>query len=326
MKRRLQNIVTPPEQRRRYIAAGFWDGTTLAASVSGYAASRGSDVAVVDQLGERQYTYADLDRDSTRIAGYLQRHGVRPGDVVAVQLPNWYEMVAIAIGIFKAGAVINPMLPVYRSKELRYMLRVGETKVVFTPATYRGFDHLAMIEGMRDELPYLAAHVVVDGIGGRATTYAEVVSVDAPTSRPDLQVADEVSELIFTSGTEAEPKAVMHTEQTTNFSVRTAFSSLGMTLDDVVWMPSPIGHSTGFNYGVRMALYHGLKLVLQDRWDGNQAVHLIERERCSYTLAATTFLRDLVQACRAGNTRLELNEAVRLRRCACPGRSRARRR
>ncbi len=138
---------------------------------------------------------------------------------------------------------------------MRYVLRVGETKVVFTPATYRGFDHLAMVEEMRDELPSLVAHVVVDGIGGRATTYAEAIAVDDATSHPDLQVADEVSELIFTSGTEAEPKAVMHTEQTTNFSVRTAFSSLGMTSGDVVWMPSPIGHSTGFNYGVRMALY-----------------------------------------------------------------------
>ncbi len=305
MKRRLQNVVTSPERRKAFLAAGFWDGTTLAASVSGHASARGTEVAVVDQLGERQHTYGELDRDSSRIAGYLQRNGVHPGDVVAVQLPNWYEMVAIAIGIFKAGAVINPMLPVYRSKELRYMLQVGQTKVVFTPATYRGFDHLAMIEEMRDDLPSLVAHVVVDGIGGRATTYAEAIAVESPAPPPDLQVADEVSELIFTSGTEAEPKAVMHTEQTTNFSVRTAFSSLGMTADDVVWMPSPIGHSTGFNYGVRMALYHGLQLVLQDRWDGPQAAQLIAQQRCSYTLAATTFLRDLVQACSANNLRLD---------------------
>ena len=88
----------------------------------------------------------------------------------------------------------------------------------------------------------------------------------------------------------------MHTEQTTNFSVRVAYRHLGMGPGDVVWMPSPIGHSTGFNYGVRFALYHGLPLVLQDQWDPALAVDLIERERCSYTLAATTFLQDLVEA------------------------------
>jgi acyl-CoA synthetase (AMP-forming)/AMP-acid ligase II len=106
--------------------------------------------------------------------------------------------------------------------------------------------------------------------------------------------AEGVSELIFTSGTEANPKAIMHTEQTANFSVRVAWDDLNMSSNDVVWMPSPVGHSTGFNYGVRFALYHGLKLVLQDAWDPAVAADLIDREDCSYTLAATTFLQDLV--------------------------------
>jgi acyl-coenzyme A synthetase/AMP-(fatty) acid ligase len=68
-----------------------------------------------------------------------------------------------------------------------------------------------------------------------------------------------------------------------------------MSPSDVVWMPSPVGHSTGFNYGIRVALYHGLKLVLQDQWNAQTAVDLIEREGCSYTLAATTFLKDVVE-------------------------------
>ena len=89
-----------------------------------------------------------------------------------------------------------------------------------------------------------------------------------------------VSELIFTSGTEAAPKAIMHTEQTANFSVRVAGEDLGIGDGDVVWMPSPIGHSTGFNYGVRFALYHGLPLVLQDRWDAGVACDLIAAQRC----------------------------------------------
>jgi acyl-CoA synthetase (AMP-forming)/AMP-acid ligase II len=88
----------------------------------------------------------------------------------------------------------------------------------------------------------------------------------------------------------------MHTEHTTNCNVRSAYTVNGLGRDDVVWAPSPIGHSTGLNFGVRLALYFGLKLVLQDRWDADRAVELIETERCSYTLAATTFLTDLVAA------------------------------
>jgi acyl-CoA synthetase (AMP-forming)/AMP-acid ligase II len=70
-------------------------------------------------------------------------------------------------------------------------------------------------------------------------------------------------------------------------------------------MPSPIGHSTGFNYGVRAALVTGRTLVLQDRWSAADAADLVRRFRGSYTLAATTFLSDLVTECERTGTRLD---------------------
>ena len=69
-------------------------------------------------------------------------------------------------------------------------------------------------------------------------------------------------------------------------------------------MPSPVGHSTGFNYGLRFALHHGLPLVLQDRWDPVTAVRLVQEHSCSYTLAATTFLQDLTEEASAEAVRL----------------------
>jgi acyl-CoA synthetase (AMP-forming)/AMP-acid ligase II len=300
--RRLRDVVTSDARRAAYLAAGQWDGTTLVDRVREHAASRPGDVAVVD--GDRRRTYADLEGDARRIAGFLLDSGVGPGDVVAVQLPNRWETVAVALGVLAVGAVINPMLPVYRARELRHMLGTGRARAMFLPDSYRGFDHVAMVGGLAAELPLLTTRVVVPLEGGPTvppgwTSLAAVLERDAvPLPAGAGAAAEDVSELIFTSGTEAAPKAVMHTEQTTNFSVRTAFRSLGMDASDVVWMPSPVGHSTGFNYGVRMALYHGLRLVLQDRWDGAEAARLIEAERCSYTLAATTFLRDLVRAAR----------------------------
>ena len=140
-----------------------------------------------------------------------------------------------------------------------------------------------------------------DVLAGR--TVAGEVLVNG--ARPGAQQPGAVSELIFTSGTEAAPKAIMHTEQTANFSVRVAAEDLGIGEGDVVWMPSPIGHSTGFNYGVRFALYHGLPLVLQDRWDAGVACDLIAARGASYTLASTTFLQDVVaEAERRGDRRL----------------------
>jgi len=136
-------------------------------------------------------------------------------------------------------------------------------------------------------------HVVCDPSPRAAIPLSDVLERDHGVAPPQRDPSA-VSELIFTSGTEATPKAIMHTEQTTNFSARVAATDMQIDGGDVVWMPSPLGHSTGFNYGLRFALYHGLPLVLQDRWDPAVAVDVIARERCSYTLAATTFLRELV--------------------------------
>lgn len=302
--RRLRDVVTSDERRRAYLESGAWDSTTLVDRVRAHARAKGDTIAVVDRLGQRRRTYHELEQDALRVAGFLLEAGVSPGDVVAVQLPNRYETVVTALGIFMAGAVINPMLPVYRSKEIRYMLGVGGTRVMFLPDSYRGHDHIAMVAALTAEVPEPAVRVVVpiEGMGAIPDGWVRFDSIlERSPTQPNVELhAEDVSELIFTSGTEADPKAIMHTEQTTNFSARTAWTSLGMDAEDVVWMPSPIGHSTGFNYGVRMALYHGLKLVLQDRWDGAEAARLVEAERCTYTLAATTFLRDIVEAAEAG--------------------------
>jgi acyl-CoA synthetase (AMP-forming)/AMP-acid ligase II len=279
----LADVVTTPERRAAYARAGWWDGETLSGRVKAHALARPGAVAVIDRDGARRHTYRDLDGDAQACASWLAERGVGPGDVVSVQLPNWYEFVVAATAAQRLGAVINPLLPVYRRKELVHVFTVARPKVIFTPSEYRGHDHATATKTAIEESGVPVEHVVVEGAlpAGRLVT-------------PGAEDAGAVSELIFTSGTEAAPKAIMHTEQTANFSVRVAFADLGMGEADVVWMPSPIGHSTGFNYGVRFALYHGLPLVLQDRWDAAVAYDLVSATGATYTLASTTFLQDLV--------------------------------
>jgi acyl-CoA synthetase (AMP-forming)/AMP-acid ligase II len=300
----MHDMVTGAARRKAYEAAGWWDRTTLPARVAGHAHRSPRSVAVVDAAG--RHDFATLWRDARAAARHLREAGVRPGDVVSVQLPNRYEAVAAAVAILEVGAVLNPLLPNYRHRELGYVVGTAHPAAIFTPGTYRGFDHTALVADVREATGTSLHHVVVDGAGGD-TEWSEIVEGGGQVS-PEVgagRPSDAVSELIFTSGTEANPKAVMHTEQTTNFSARAAYAALGLAPDDVVWMPSPVGHSTGFNYGVRFALYHRLPLVLQDVWDPAEAVELIRRERCSYTLAATTFLQDVVAQAVSTGTRLD---------------------
>jgi acyl-coenzyme A synthetase/AMP-(fatty) acid ligase len=298
-------MVTDPARAAAYRRSGHWDGTTLSGRLADAAARRPGHTAVVDRDGEAVHNYAELGRDVSTVAAWLEARGVGAGDVVSIQLPNWYEFVVLAVATQAVGAVINPLLAIYRRKELLHAFTVAESKVVCTPAHYRNHDHLGATAAAIEESGRSIVHVVVDatrptvasGADGRTVWFGDLLAGGAGGAGRAGGSHDgdgAVSELIFTSGTEAAPKAIMHTEQTANFSVRVAAEDLGIGDHDVVWMPSPIGHSTGFNYGVRFALYHGLPLVLQDRWDAGVACDLIAAHRASYTLASTTFLQDVV--------------------------------
>lgn len=297
-----RDVVTSPERRRAYESAGLWDGSTLAGRVAHHAAATPDRLAVVDGAGTgaRRRDYAALAADAAAVATAMRSHGVGAGDVVSVQLPNRYETVVAAVAAQSVGAVINPLLPNYRQHELVNVFRTAPPRLVLTPGEYRGFDHRPLVGAVAAAAGAPApVHVVVGDDPGPGRVAFEDLLAGAGGADPLAPgTADAVSELIFTSGTEARPKAIMHTELNTNFSARVAASDLDVGPDDVVWMPSPLGHSTGFNYGLRFALYHGLPLVLQDRWDGSAAADLVAAERCSYTLAATTFLQDLVEVAR----------------------------
>jgi acyl-CoA synthetase (AMP-forming)/AMP-acid ligase II len=276
----------------------------LAARVADHAQHRPDSIAVVDASG--RHSFEKLGRHSAMVAELIRAHGVQPGDVVSIQLPNRYETVVVAVAAQAVGAVINPLLPNYRAHELSHVFRVARPRMVFTPAVYRDWDYRPMVEGLRASTGSSPVHVIVDDdITGGDVQLRDVLAGPPPErGLQPIGAASAVSEIIFTSGTESTPKAVMHTEETANFAVRTAFTDLGLPPDAVVWMPSPVGHSTGFNYGIRAALYHGRTLVLQDRWDPSFAVEAIQGEKCSYTLAATTFLDDLVLECERTGARL----------------------
>jgi acyl-CoA synthetase (AMP-forming)/AMP-acid ligase II len=280
-----------PNRARAYRASGLWDSSTLAGRVLHWSRRQPDSVAVVDLAGGRRHSYAELATDAARFAASLNERGIGVGAVVSVQLPNWYEAVVVGLGALWAGAIVNPLVPGYRERDLRYILAVAESALLVTPTTYRGFDYPSMVATF-DAGAGAVAHLAVAQPDVAAGTSLDLTAY-APRP-PEAVDPSAVSEVIFTSGTEAHAKGVMHTEETTNFSVRTAATDLGLGADDVVWMPSPVGHSTGFNYGVRLALYHGLPLVLQDVWDPGTAAELISTQRCSYTLAATTFLADLL--------------------------------
>jgi acyl-coenzyme A synthetase/AMP-(fatty) acid ligase len=302
-------MVTEEPRKLMYRRAGLWTTSTLAAKVGDKARTDGDKIAVVDRLGTRRRTYSELNNDVIALRNFLRRHGVSRGQVISVQLPNQYEAVVAEVTAQSLGAVLNPLLPNYRAHELDHVFSTAEPSVIFTPGNYRDCDYVDMIASVSKRTGVAPIHVVVDDskFGGDAQLF-EILENAVPSGDEWVDsdaVSSDVSEVIFTSGTESTPKAVMHTEETSNFAARVVFEDLGVGPDQVVWMPSPVGHSTGLNYGTRTALINGRTLVLQDRWDPSDAIEMIHGQNCSFTLAATTFLQGVVEECERTQSRLQ---------------------
>ena len=244
-------------------------------------------------------SYSQLWRYARRIAIGLADLGVGKGEVVSYQLPNWWEFAALHLACLHIGAITNPVMPIFRQRELSFMLDYAESKVFFAPKTFRNFDHQSMIEELVPSLPKLKHVFILDGEGGASfeahfleRRWEEEVDEEAlfTERRPD---PNDIIEILYTSGTSGVPKGVLHTSNTLLSLADTGRERLGLMPEDVVFMPSPMAHQTGFVYGMLMAFTLGTKLVLQDIWSPEVAARQINDERCSYTMASTPFLADL---------------------------------
>ena len=282
---------------------GLWPKKLLLDHVERWAAEQPDAVAITGINSMRGRTesisFGQLHRMARRIAIGLADLGVQKGEVISFQMPNWWEFAALHLACLHIGAITNPVMPIFRQRELSFMLDYAESKVFIAPKSFRGFDHQAMVEEFRWNLANLEHVFYLDGKGDESFENRFIErrweeEIDADTlfaeRRPD---PNDIIELLYTSGTSGVPKGVLHTSNTLLSLVDIGRARLGLTKDDVVFMPSPMAHQTGFLYGMSMALVLGTKLVLQDIWSAEVAARRINDERATYTMASTPFLADL---------------------------------
>jgi acyl-CoA synthetase (AMP-forming)/AMP-acid ligase II len=285
------------EDIAHYEIEGFWRNRTLIDLFDDAQARHPQRLAVIGPSGE-SLTFASLSDNVERVTTHLWAAGIRSGDVISVQLPNWLEFAIVHLAATRLGAVTNPLLPNYRSKELRYIFDFAGTKAAFIPSMYRGVDFPAMYSEFLPELKALPHVYVVGGSGGQAMTSFETLLTPPSCALPSLPrpSGNDVTLLIFTSGTESTPKGVMHSHNTALFSIMALAERFGLGPDEVIWTPSPLGHGSGFQWGLRLAIALGGTVVLQDVWDAEAGLDLIEREGCTFVYAATPFATMLLGA------------------------------
>src|SRR5712691_6487223 len=162
-----ENRFDPVTHARSMRAGGFWIDKSFDEFLQQTIAATPGKLALLadraDRTEARRFTYAELGDLISRAAAALKRLGIGPRDVVSVQLPNWWEFAVIALAAFRVGAVVNPLMPIFREHELGYMLGFAETKLLIVAKLFRGFDHEAMAQALRPGLPKLQHIIAVAG-------------------------------------------------------------------------------------------------------------------------------------------------------------------
>jgi non-ribosomal peptide synthetase component E (peptide arylation enzyme) len=281
---------------RAYEHQGYWPGRTLFDAFEDVLARTPDKLLVV--AGGVRWTYRQVSEKVELLACNLAKMGLGHGDIISMQLPNWAEFLVIHLAATRLGAVTNPLLPIYRAKELRYILSFAHTKMAFIPRRFRTFDYTALYREMATELPDLRHICVVGGdCPDDMLDFAALLrGSDADSLARGRFDGNDATVLVFTSGTESSPKGVLHSHNTLMFGNVTMPSLLQLTPNEVIWAVSPISHATGLEWGVRQTIVLGCTIVLQDVWEVEAALELIERERCTFTTAATSFAAMLLES------------------------------
>ncbi|MCB2078684.1 MAG: AMP-binding protein [Novosphingobium sp.] len=279
------------ELAQRYRADGHWSETTMVDAARKALADDPDHLLLIE--GERSLTRREGWDAALRLAAFFLSRGLKPGDVISFQLPNWVETAVIALAARMTGLVINPVPPIYRESELAYILADCGAKLIFVPGTFRKCDHKAMLDGLRDKLPDLETIVTVRA--DSEVTWDDALALPAVTE-DNLPQVDPASVLIvmYTSGTTGKPKGVLHTHYTYDHRVRAMCEAWRIGPDDVIFMPSPVTHITGALWAFDITWVAGATSVLMDVWSPQEGIACIEDNKCTINGGATPFLQQLL--------------------------------
>ncbi len=258
----------------------------------------------VERWGDRQVvvwswfrsgatTLGEMHRRGRRLAGAFHDLGLRAGDVVAAQMPNWIEAGVLYHACVELGLVILPIIHVYGQTEVDHILRSSRAKALVSPAMWGGIDY--------SERDYPARHAgllwVVVGEPPNGARSFEDLEAHGHDRSPRLEIhADDVHVTNYTSGTTAEPKGVLHSHNSLLAEVRAQVNSTeDVEGREIMVSPNPAGHIAGLLTNFLFAAVMGQKIVMMDGWDPAACLELIEVHRATKAGGAPFFLNGMLE-------------------------------
>ena len=294
------------QEIEQYYRAGLWSTDTFHDLLLRRLEDNPDKVFATD--GTRSLTYRELFNAGQRLAVGLHRRGLRRGDTVAVQLPNWVEFIQVLTAVSRLGVIMVPIMPIYRREDVGYVLSNARVRAAFAPARFAEFDYLNMYLGLRQDHPDLtivvarpdeAAEEVIGAHSDVFSLQKLEADTDDTSARKELDAAagpDEPFVIVYTSGTTSRPKGCVHTFNTYCSGSRQLIGPFGYSETDVQFGPSPIAHTTGLVTSVLLPMLTGASTHIMARWDPARGIEEIQRFGCTAAVTAPTFLHTLLSA------------------------------
>ncbi len=281
--------------------SGAWSHETLADRLKEVATTAPQRILLVD--GSHRIDSQTLYSNASMLARAMLNR-VPAGSVISFMLPNWHEAAVIYLAATLAGMVVNPILPSLRDRELLFILKDLETRLVFVPASFRQLDYVAMLSRVTAQLDPPPEVIVVRGDARAHTSYAALFETPISGQAQPILEPDAVRMVLYTSGTTGRSKGVLHSHNSIHALIRQIRDHWLVDPGDKFLVPSPIGHIGGSIYAFECPLLLGTTAVLMDQWNADEAVKLLVAEGCTHMAGATPFLQQLLGAAERAQTRL----------------------
>jgi cyclohexanecarboxylate-CoA ligase len=247
------------------------------------------DAPMLVDADDRRLSFGELRDAAERLAAGLRALGVEEGTAVTWQLPSTIGTIVLSAALARLGAMQNPVLHIYREREIAVVLRGTRPRLFVHPGTWRGTDYAAQaaaaIEAAAlDDPP--ALHGLADLDEGDPAALP-------PAPAPPEGEEDPVRWLYYTSGTTSEPKGVRHTDGTLLAGGRGLARALRLEPHDVGSIAFPFAHIAGPDYLVSM-LVNGFSAVVLDAFDPPRACTVFARHGVSVAGGSTAFYQALL--------------------------------
>jgi long-chain acyl-CoA synthetase len=236
------------------------------------------------RVGDDTASYRTLDQDSARMAGLLHDRGVKPGDRVAIMLPNAPEFAIAYFGVLRAGGIVVPMNPLLKSREVAYYLGDSGARLMLAWPVF--------VDEARTGANQAGADAVIIDPSGFDELLASAPPAEDMIDRHD----DDTAVILYTSGTTGKPKGaeLTHANLTRNCDI-VANDLLRLTTDDVIFGGLPLFHAFGQTCTLNAAVASGACLTLLPRFDADQTLQILVAHRVTVFAGVPTIFSRLLQ-------------------------------